>query len=211
MGNLFSYLACSCFRSTTEKSDKNKLQITKMPLLHGRLAFFIDRAEGLPDTDTAFWNIDRKDVTDPFVSGEIGPTWLFRTRYINNSLDPVWEEKFSIPVCQDSEEIILNVRDKEHVGSSPVASLTISCEEVLQGDEIEGWYDLTDANGEGQGRIKLSVQFFPKDEEERLGKGVPDAYFPVRENNRFTLYQDADTPRLRRGDNLVLILYKNIQ
>ena len=77
---------------------------------------------------------------------------------------------------------------------------------MLQGDEIEGWFDLTDANGEGQGRIKLSVQFFPKDEEERLGKGGPDAYFPVRDNNRFTLYQDADTPQLRRGDNLVMIV-----
>ena len=42
----------------------------------------------------------------------------------------------------------------------------------------------------------MSVQFFPKDEEDRLSKNVIDAYFPMRENNRLTLYQDADTPQL---------------
>ena len=167
-----------------------------MTLLHGRLAFFIDRAEDLPDTDTAFFNISQKDKTDPFVSGEIGPTWLFKTRYINNTLNPVYEEKFSVQVCQEAENITINVRDKENIGSAHVATLNFPCEEVVQGDEIEGWFDL-DNNGETNGKIKMSIQFFPKDtDEERLGKDVPDAYFPVRQNNRLTLYQDADTPQL---------------
>ena len=166
-----------------------------MTLLHGRLAFFIDRAEDLPDTDTAFFNISQKDKTDPFVSGELGPQWLFKTAYLNNTLNPVWEEKFSIPVCQEADVLTINVRDKEHIGDAHVASLTFACDEVVQGDEIEGWFDL-DNNGEANGRIKMSVQFFPKDEEDRLSKNVIDAYFPMRENNRLTLYQDADTPQL---------------
>ena len=29
-------------------------------------------AENLPDTDTAFFNIDGKDVTDPYVTGDLG-------------------------------------------------------------------------------------------------------------------------------------------
>ena len=166
-----------------------------MTLLHGRLVFYIDRAEGLPDTDTAFWNISGKDVTDPFVSGEIGPAWLFKTRYINNNLNPVWEEKFSIPVCQETENLTISVKDKEHIGSASVASKTFSCDEIIQGDEIEGWFDLEN-NGENCGTIKLSMQFFSKEEEDRLSKDVPDAYFPMRQNNRLTLYQDADTPQL---------------
>ena len=166
-----------------------------MTLLHGRLAFFIDRAEDLPDTDTAFWNISKKDKTDPFVSAEFGPQWLFKTRYINNTLNPVWEERFSLPVCQVADVITISVRDKEHVGDSPVGNFSFSCDEVVQGDEIEGWFDM-EQNGEAAGKLKMSIQFFPKDEDDRLSKEVPDAYFPMRENNRLTLYQDADTPQL---------------
>ena len=166
-----------------------------MTCLHGRLVFNIDRAEDLPDTDTAFFNIAGKDVTDPFVTGEIGPVWLFKTRYLNNTLNPVWEEKFSIPVCQESDNITINVKDKEHIGSAHVASLSFACEDVVQGKEIEGWFDLEN-NGENYGRIKMSIQYFSTEEEDRLGKKIPDAYFEERTNNRLTLYQDADTPQL---------------
>ena len=95
-----------------------------MTLLHGRLVFYIDRAEGLPDTDTAFFNISKKDVTDPFVSGELTDVWLFKTRYINNNLDPVWEEKFSIPVCQEAENITINCH--ESINNRCTASLTVT-------------------------------------------------------------------------------------
>ena len=176
-----------------------------MTLLHGRLAFYIDRAEDLPDTDTAFFNFSKKDVTDPFVSGELGGVWLFKTRYINNQLNPVWDEKFSIPVCQEAENITINVRDKEHIGSAHVASLSIPCDDVIQGEEVEGWFDL-DNNGTACGQIKLSIQFFSKDEEERLSKDVPDAYFPARHNNRLTLYQDADTPQVPQVNIFKIIL-----
>ena len=128
------------------------------------------------------------------MTGEIGEVWLFKTRCIENTLKPVWDEKFSIPICQESENITINVRDQENIGSAHVATLFIPCDDVIEGNEIERWFDL-DNNGEACGRIKLSVQFFPKDEEDRLSKDVPDAYFPVRKNNRLTLYQDADTPQ----------------
>ena len=169
--------------------------IDTMPLLHGRLAFYIDRAEKLPDTDTSFFNIDNDDYTDPFVVGELGPQWLFKTKYINNTLNPVWDETFSIPVCQKAEVITISVRDKEHWKSVPLGSFTLTCDEVLKGEMIEDCFDLKH-EGKQVGKIRMSVQYFPKDEEDRLTKEVPDAYFPMRENNRLTLYQDADTPKL---------------
>ena len=172
-----------------------KQGIDTMPLLHGHLAFYIDRAKRLPDTDTAFFNIGHDDYTDPFVVGELGPQWLFKTKYINNTLNPVWDEKFSIPVCQKAEVITISVRDKEHWKSVPLGSFTLTCDEVLKGEKIEDCFDLK-YEGEPVGQIRMSVQYFPKDEEDRLSKEVPDAYFPMRENNRLTLYQDADTPKL---------------
>ena len=166
-----------------------------MPFLHGRLDFYIDRAEDLPDPDFGLFNID-KNYTDAFVTAEIGPVWLFKTRYINDNLNPVWEESFSIPICQENaENMIINVKDKDLVGSTSIASLTFPCVDMEAGEEIEGWFDLV-ADGESQGRIKLSVKFLPKEEEDRLKKEVAYAYFPLREGNRLTLYQDADTPQL---------------
>ena len=159
------------------------------------MACYIDRAENLPDTDTAFFNIAKKDQTDPFVSCEIGDEWLFKTFYINNTLNPVWEETYSIPVCHEAKTIVINVRDKENIGDAHVATLSIPCDEVKEGKECNGWFNL-DNNGNAGGRIKMSIQFFPTDEEARLSKDVPDAYFPVRKNNKLTLYQDADTPQV---------------
>ena len=58
------------------------------------------------------------------------------------------------------------------------------------------WFDLTN-NDESQGRIHLSIKFTSKESlEEEKDREVKDAYFPLRENNRFIMYQDAETPQL---------------
>ncbi len=65
----------------------------------------------------------------------------------------------------------------------------------VTGEPIEGWFDLM--NGETpMGRINLSVQYFPVDALGEDNREINMAYFPMRENNRLTLYQDADTPQL---------------
>ena len=52
-------------------------------------------------------------------------------------------------------------------------------------------------NDESQGKIHLSIKFTSKESlEEERDREVKDAYFPLRENSRFTLYQDAETPQL---------------
>ena len=172
-----------------------------MTFLHGHLTFFIDRAENLPNTDKAFFNIDSTDVTDPFVTGEMGPVWLFKTKTIDNTLNPIWQETFSIPVCHESAYIKINVRDKEHIGSESVANVYFSCEDVKQGDIIQGWFDLQN-NEEVCGSIKMSIQYFSRQGDTK-GKDVPNVYFPVRRNNRLILYQDADTPPLPQVNKLI--------
>ena len=48
--------------------------------------------------------------------------------------------------------------------------------------------------GKPQGRLEMKVQYFPKNKlSSTLCEEIPDAYFPMRKNNRLTLYQDADT------------------
>ena len=164
----------------------------KMTMLYGRLVFNIQRAEDLPNTE-AFGFLG--DKTDPFVTAEIGPVWLIKTRRIKNTLNPVWDEKFNIPVCQEAEDVEINVRDKENIGSDVISTLHFPCEMLRRGFKVEGWFDLKH-KGKNKGKIKMSIQFFSKDEPIRCQKSVPDAYFPMTTNNRLTLYQDADTPQL---------------
>ena len=165
---------------------------SRLTFFHGRIRIHIIAAEDLPDTDTAFFNIDGKDVTDPYVTGDFGYARLFKTRYIANDLNPQFDEIFNVYVCHHASSLAIRVKDKEHVGASFLGSTLIRGEDLINGDPIEGWFDLMNS-GENVGRINLSVQFFPKEEED---KALANSYFPMRENGRFILYQDADTPQL---------------
>jgi len=166
--------------------------------LHGQLKIHVIKAYDLPDTDTAFFNIDGKDVTDPYVNVFLGEARLAKTRYINNDLNPHWDEWFHVDVCHESSTITFDVKDKDHVGGAYLGSVTIQTEDLESADEgrIEGTYDLHDANGETvPGTLELSVQYISvanQDEAEK-DKILPRAYFPPTENNRFILYQDAET------------------
>ena len=54
---------------------------SKLVFFHGKLRIHIISAENLPDTDTAFFNIDNKDVTDPYVTGDLGFARLFKVQF----------------------------------------------------------------------------------------------------------------------------------
>ena len=71
-----------------------------MTFFHGRLKVSIKEAKGLSDTDTALFNLFSGDVTDPFVTGDFGTAWLFKTKYINNCLNPVWNQDFDVVTMQ---------------------------------------------------------------------------------------------------------------
>ena len=68
------------------------------------------------------------------------------------------------------------------------------------------WFDLTN-NDEGQGKIHLIIQFTSKEAlEQEKDREVKDAYFPLRTNSRFVLYQDAETPQMPQVINYIFIV-----
>ena len=81
--------------------------------LHGTLKIHVIAARDLPDTDNTFFNINRGDWTDPYVAVYLDQTQLCKTAYLHNSLDPVWDEIFSIPVCHHANSIKVKVLDRE--------------------------------------------------------------------------------------------------
>ena len=159
-------------------------------------------AEGLPDTDTAFFNIDGDDYTDAYVTGDLGGARLFKTKYIPNSLNPTWDEEFNIYVCHYATSFVLKVKDKEHVGATFIASTTIRAADLESGDPIDDWFDLLDGET-SMGRLHVSVQYTPKSSLGEESHGLQDAYFPLRQACRMITYQDADTPQLAQFEGVL--------
>ena len=129
------------------------------------------------------------------MTGDLGTARLFKTRYIENDLNPNWDEHFDLYVCHYATSFNLRVKDKEHIGATFIAGASIRAEDLIEGEAVEGWFDLL--NGENAcGRLNVSVQYLAKDSLEETSHEIEDAYFPARESCRMILYQDADTPQL---------------
>ena len=140
-----------------------------MAKFSGTISFSIWAAKNLPDTDSAFFNIGKKDLTDPLVSIEIDGKELFRTNHINNCLNPIWEtdNKYEHQAEGRINEILIRVKDKEMIGSVSVGAKLFDRDAVkgLEKDKkIEGWFQLRANDGRGEylkreARIKLTIQY----------------------------------------------------
>ena len=68
-------------------------------LLRGILKIRVIEAEDLPDVDNSLFNIIGKDVTDPYVNIYLGQSRMATTKYLDNTLNPKWNETFIFDVC----------------------------------------------------------------------------------------------------------------
>ena len=160
----------------------------------------IIRADNLPDTDRVFDLVSQSDVTDPFVTGYLGDSLIFRTSSVNNQLSPDWNEKFSIDVCHHATNLSIRVMDQEVLGTAFVGVTNVRVSDLQDGRVVDGWFNLHKSNFDPAGQIEMSLTFTPIS---YLGKYDPkyesmecaSTYFPMRRNCRLTLYQDADTPQ----------------
>jgi len=164
--------------------------------LHGTLCISVIAARDLPDKDSTFFNVNRGDWTDPYAAIFLDQTEVCKTATLHNDLDPVWDERFSIPVCHHASSIKVKIMDREHIGAEAVGTVLISTDDVIDGEPVEGWWDLMVSNdGETQGGVHLMLQLHPVGSLSQ-GKTLEEAYFEPRPGSSVTLYQDADTPQL---------------
>ena len=97
---MLSCLLC-CSASTVsvpqEEGPRNMLQYEEETnFLHGTLKIHVIEARDLPDTDSSFFHIARGDWTDPYVVVYLDKTELCKTVFLENNLNPVWDEIFSV-------------------------------------------------------------------------------------------------------------------
>ena len=96
-----------------------------------------------------------------------------------------------------------------HLGDEHVATSTIRAADLVTGRSIEGSFDMF-YKDKVQGSIQMKVVYIPKEKlSGTLCQEIPDSYFPMRENNRLTLYQDAETLPSPRVLNNTLFVSAN--
>ena len=83
--------------------DTQGISTSKAVLLHGRIRITVYRAHELANTDTACCWVNEGDLTDSYVTGNIGHDEIFKTSWILNDIHPIWDETFDIHVCHYAE------------------------------------------------------------------------------------------------------------
>ena len=132
-----------------------------------RLRFKIFGAKNLLDKDI----ISR---SDPFVTIEVDGKEMFRTKVVENNLNPIWNEEGCFQINKDAK-IEFIVRDEDHMGSDFLGKVSTPFKD-LNGSQTFGittlleepwltlgsYFDLDGTNGyEGNaGELIMLVQYF---------------------------------------------------
>ncbi|CAD6218289.1 unnamed protein product [Miscanthus lutarioriparius] len=152
----------------------------------------------------------RKIITsDPYVTLSVSGAVVARTAVIPNSQDPVWEERFAVPLAHRAAELEFQVKDNDTFGAQVIGTVTVPAERVVSGDEVEDWFPVIGTNGKPykpDTALRLRFKFQPIADNPAYRHGIPgdpdhrgiaDSYFPLRHGGQVTLYQDA---HVREGD-----------
>ncbi|GMI90692.1 ARABIDOPSIS THALIANA PHOSPHOLIPASE D DELTA, phospholipase D delta [Hibiscus trionum] len=190
--------------------------------LHGDLELKIIEARCLPNMDLlsdrlrrCFTPFDpftkkkknhrsRKIITsDPYVTVCLAGATVARTRVISNAQDPIWSERFRIPLAHPANQFEFFIKDNDVFGADLIGVATVQAADVLAGEMIRGWFPLITTYGKPPKpdcALHLEMKF-TKCEEMPLfkfgnaanpnGFGFGNCYFPARHGGSITLYQDA--------------------
>ncbi|KAJ1282373.1 hypothetical protein BS78_03G047100 [Paspalum vaginatum] len=98
---------------------------------------------------------DMNGLADPYVKGRLGP-FKFQTQIQRKTLFPKWFEEFKIPITSwgASNELVIEVRDKDPMFDDSLGGCTIDVNELRGGQRHDKWISL---NNVKKGRIHLAV------------------------------------------------------
>lgn len=150
----------------------------------GELMLFVVNAEGLAKMD------GRKGLSDPYAKISLQEQKC-KTNVVNGSLNPVWEQRFSLDLDDDPSDDVVEVEifdwdlsgSDDFMGSFQIAltpALLTACKhrkapppaqegEASAGEasgQVERVYELTGTDELGrpaQGRVRVQLEFFPLD------------------------------------------------
>ncbi|BAT99932.1 hypothetical protein VIGAN_10147600 [Vigna angularis var. angularis] len=145
-------------------------------------------------------------TSDPYVTVSVPQATVARTRVLKNSSDPLWNERFHIPLAHPVVDLEFRVKDDDVFGAQIIGTVKIPAQRIATGQLISGWFPVVGPSGKPAKRdTALHVEMkFTSVEKNLLYKrgiaadpeqrGVRNTYFPVRKGSSVRLYQDAQCP-----------------
>ena len=94
-----------------------------MVFLQGRLQFQITEARNLPDSG----------IINPYVRGVLGEVKLFKTKRIKNSVNPHWNEQFTVYACDEASYLKIEVKHRSHFKASIIGEVLIETQDLKSG------------------------------------------------------------------------------
>ena len=81
-------------------------------------------------------------MTDAFVTVELGDAThrdarLFKTKSINDCLNPKWDEKVEVEVCHTASTLSIHVHDKEVISADFIGMANIPVDDFFEGLRIQ--------------------------------------------------------------------------
>lgn len=196
----------------------------KVLLLHGNLDICVNEAKNLPNMDMFHktlgdvfgklpgnvsnkieGHMPHKITSDPYVSISVSGAVIGRTFVISNSENPIWKQKFYVPVAHHAAEVHFMVKDSDVVGSQLIGVVAIPVVQIYSGAKVEGTFPILNNGKQSKAGcvLSISIQYIPIEKlsiyHHGVGAGpdylgVPGTYFPLRRGGTVTLYQDAHVP-----------------
>nr|XP_009382051.1 PREDICTED: phospholipase D delta-like isoform X4 [Musa acuminata subsp. malaccensis] len=142
-------------------------------------------------------------TSDPYTKVVVAGATVARTHVIPNTEDPVWRQRFRIPLAHCAAKIEFQVKDNDLFGSQLIGTATIPAALVASVGLSQEWLPIIAPTGrppKPDSALLVSLSFTPVEANplyrhgiagDRKHLGVSDTYFHLRKGGKVTLYQDA--------------------
>jgi Ca2+-dependent lipid-binding protein len=111
--------------------------------------------------------------SDPFCVISVTSTrQIFRTKVIQNTLNPVWNDEFQIGLANPETDIFqITVKDSDDASDDdPLGRIKLPTSDFPIGEVVDKWYELEPLAGKPAGSIHILTQIQPT--------GVHDTFPP---------------------------------
>ncbi|CAO3622333.1 unnamed protein product [Cunninghamella echinulata] len=101
---------------------------------------------------------------DPYVEFWIDSKYKQRTKQLNNTNNPVFNQTFTFPLSNGSSDhkIHFQVYDKDFVGSDKIGDVSVDFADVVKGRAVDEFFKLTGKTGiRSHGELHVVLQFTP--------------------------------------------------
>ena len=110
--------------------------------------------------------MDTVGLTDPYIVLQLGSGPQMKTTVKKNTLTPVWNETFALPVTDVNSKLSLLMKDKDVAADDKMATLDIEIKSLPYGQVVDQWFSLIPVKGVKKGgSIHMVLHFCDSQDE----------------------------------------------